>query len=134
MATNKEGHSITWWNSNGPVTCGRILHEGTAVGTTVASIEFAPVWEEGCLTVAAGTTASTEQTMHVVCPAGKVLELNQGGTCLVTMPPQIAGNAATYTTTETNGKHAITVDMHATLETQFHGGVCVFLAQNSSRR
>jgi hypothetical protein len=84
----------------------------------------------GCtlrLTIASGTTATTEQTMDLVCPAGKVLELDQGGTCLVTMVPQTVGSAATYTTTETNGKHAITVDMNATFETQFHGGVSVFL-------
>jgi hypothetical protein len=78
------------------------------------------------LTVAKNTTASTEQTVDVACPVGKVFEVDQSS-CLVTLVPQTAANAATYTTTEVNGKHAITVNLHATFETQFHGGICVFL-------
>lgn len=147
LTTVKGGqHSFTWVNSNGSVACGSVTHEGTIAATTVASIDLTPAWREGCvtgdgtpmvftengctlrLTIASGTTATTEQTVDLVCPAGKVLELDQGGTCLVTMVPQIAGTAATYTTTEVNGgKHAITVDLNATFETQFHAGICVFL-------
>lgn len=138
-------HSFAWINSNGAVSCGSHTHEGTVFGTTVASIELTPIWKESCttgdgtpmvfthngctfkFTVASGTTSSTEQTLHLGCPVGKVFELDQGGTCLVTMPSQTAGSAATYTTTEANGKHAITVSLSATLETQFHAGLCVFL-------
>ena len=149
LVSNKTGHSFTWWNSNGTVTCGKSVHTGTIASSTVESIVFNPGWGEGCTTadgtamsfttngctfrlkVAFGTTASTEQTMHFECPAGKVFEVDQTN-CLVTIVPQTIGNAATYGTMETNGKHAITVSLNATLETQFHGGLCVFLGTKQS--
>lgn len=148
LVSNKTGHSFTWWNSNGTVTCGKSVHTGTIPTSTAESIVFNPGWEgcatadgiamsfttNGCtfrLKVAAGTTASTEQTMHLECPTGKVIEVHQSS-CLVTMVPQAVEKAATYATMETNGKHAVTVSLNATLETQFHGGICVFLGTKQS--
>lgn len=149
LVSNKTEHNFTWWNSNGTVTCGKSVHTGTIASSTAESIVFNPGWGEGCTTadgtamsfttngctfrlkVATGTVAGTEQTMHLECPAGKVFEVDQSS-CLVTMVPQAVGNAATYGTMETNGKHAITVSLNATLETQFHGGICVFLGTKQS--
>lgn len=139
-------HSYTFNTHSGLITCtpGTFKHEGTFTGTTVESINLFPSYGagggcsteggtpinsytyNGCsyrLTAASGTS---EQTMHFECPPGKVFEFHQPN-CLATMVPQTVENAATSTTTEVNGKHAITADLHATFETQYHGGLCVFL-------
>lgn len=144
-------HSYTFKAHSGLISCtpGTFKHEGTFTGKTVESITLFPSYGEGggcsteggtpislytyngCsykLTAASGTN---EQTMHFDCPAGKVLEFHQPN-CLATMPPQTVEKAATSTTTEVNGKHALTVDLHATFETQYHGGLCVFLGTKQS--
>jgi hypothetical protein len=151
-------HPLAYVAHSGEVICepGTFVHEATITGSTLTSIDLVPSYGEtkegggkcgtqggtpitaytynGCvyrLTVAAGTTNSTEQTMHFVCPPGKVLEFHQPN-CLATMPSQTVANAATYTTIEESGKHAITMDLHATFETQYHGGLCVFLGTKQS--
>lgn len=142
-------HSYTFKTHSGLITCETFRHEGTFSGPTAESIDLAPIYAgcvtqggtvitgytyNGCvyrLTVAAGTTSTTEQTMHFVCPVGQVLEFHQPN-CLATMPPQTVTNAATYTKVESNGKHAVTLDLHATFETQYHGGICVFLGTKQS--
>lgn len=139
-------HSYAFNAHSGEVQCSTFNHQGTIAGTTATSIDLVPNYVgcgteggsgtaisaytyNGCvyrLTVAAKTTSSTEQTIDFVCPTGKVLEFHQPN-CLATMPPQTVVNAATYTPIEVNGKHALTLDLHATFETQYHGGLCVFL-------
>ncbi|HEX9966388.1 MAG TPA: hypothetical protein VGB06_00430 [Solirubrobacterales bacterium] len=142
-------HSYAFKSHSGTITCESFRHEGTFSGTTAESIDLAPIYTgcvtqggttitgytyNGCvyrLTVAAGTTSTTEQTMHFVCPVGKVLEFHQPN-CLATMPQQTVANAATYAKVESNGKHALTLYLHATFETQYHGGTCVFLGTKQS--
>jgi hypothetical protein len=149
-------HAHTFNTHSGPITCepGTFKHEGTFSGTTVTSIDLVPSYGapggggcgteggtpitsytyNGCvyrLTVAAKTTSSTEQTLHFVCPVGKVLEFHQPN-CLATMPSQTATGTVTYANVLQNGKHSLTLSLNATFETQYHGGLCVFLGTKQS--
>ncbi|HEX8688967.1 MAG TPA: hypothetical protein VF729_01860 [Solirubrobacterales bacterium] len=95
---------------------------GQGAGTTTINAN-------GCtflMKVAAGTTATTEQTIKLTCPAGSSLEIAHPN-CTITIPQQIAENAATYTTMFISpGILGITMDMNAGLAAQYHAGICVF--------
>jgi hypothetical protein len=80
-------------------------------------------------TVAKGTTSSTEQTEHLICPPGQSIVITHPN-CTVTVSPQTFEKGFTYTPITENGKHAITVDVNIQLQLQFHAGLCVFTGTN----
>lgn len=89
------------------------------------------ILENGCqgkATVASGNPSSTEQTGHLICPAGKSIEITHPN-CTATVPPQTV-TGLTYTSTTVNGKHAITVDVNVEYILYYHSGICIFLGTN----
>lgn len=81
------------------------------------------------MTVAPKTTDSTEQTIDLVCPSEKAIEITHPN-CTVTVPPQNNFLGITYTTQVENGKHTITVDLATEFNVTFHGGICIFTGTN----
>jgi hypothetical protein len=82
----------------------------------------------GCyftFTVAAGGLAGTAD---LVCPT-KPLEVTHPS-CLITIPAQNNIGGLSYTTTVENNKHAVTLDVNAQFNTQYHGHICVFTGTN----
>lgn len=77
------------------------------------------------LTVAKGTTGSTEQTAHVECPAGSAIEITHPN-CKFRIPPQTINTGLTYTT-GSEGKHFITLDVNAQVSPTLHG-LCQFIS------
>jgi hypothetical protein len=128
----------------GGTVCKKTSYGVTVSGTTTTQLELTPSWSEchttsngsqlfeihenGCkllLTVAPGTTSDTEQTMDITCPQGAVIEVTHPN-CTITLPPQAIANSATYVTITQSNKHALTIEMSAKFESQYHGGICVF--------
>jgi hypothetical protein len=130
-----------------PTTCTVASHLGTTNQATTTQLDIVQSLEKcytnsgtpeppefkatlnGCVyrfTVAPNTTSESEQTIDFVCPLGSVAEFHDPN-CTITMRSQTAVNAATYTTAIEDGRHVLTFDMHAKFETDFHGGLCVFL-------
>jgi hypothetical protein len=56
-----------------------------------------------------GQLASEENTVHLVCPIGKQIEITIPG-CLMKIPPQGPLKGVTYTTVVKNEKHAVVID------------------------
>ncbi|HEX9966795.1 MAG TPA: hypothetical protein VGB06_02500 [Solirubrobacterales bacterium] len=95
---------------------------GQNPGTTIIDLN-------GCsyiFKVAKGTVSSTEQTWRLSCPSGKVLEITHPN-CTMTIPTQTAENAVTYEPSVIEGVQGITAIFGASLATQYHGGICIFL-------
>jgi|SRR6187549_56541 len=78
--------------------------------------------------VAAGSTNSTEQTLTLSCSEIPLTITHPN--CTITILGQTAANAATYTRVTEGEKHAITVDVNAQFNAQYHGGVCIFTGTN----
>ncbi|HYP56370.1 MAG TPA: hypothetical protein VEQ41_08750 [Solirubrobacterales bacterium] len=149
-SVNSAQHDHAFIAHSGEIDCnlGTLKHEGTFSSKIVASIDLAPSYGEcttqggtpitsytfnGCvyrLTVGSPVTTA-EQTIHFVCPTGKALEFHQPN-CLATMVAQTATGTVTYKTSLQNGKDALTLELNATFETQYHGGLCVFLGTKQS--
>jgi hypothetical protein len=89
-----------------------------------------PVTINSCtyiFTVAAGTVESTEQTAHLVCPAGQKIEIHHPN-CTVEIHPQTVTTGLTYTTkTTATGIHEITSDVNVAFSMTRHG-LCQFVA------
>jgi hypothetical protein len=98
--------------------------------TTTSNAQAVPVDVNGCtytFTVAAGTTNSTEQTVHLVCPTGKKIEITHPN-CTVSVHPQTVNTGLTYTTTVSgSGVHEITMDVNVQFVQTRHG-LCQFIA------
>lgn len=125
------------------IGCSEASYHGTANAATVESLTITPTYGgctttgtttnvtvdvNGCsftFTVTKGTTESTEQDVHLNCPT-KPIEITHPN-CNITVPSQEVQDAVTYTTTEVEGKHTITLDVNATFNTQYHEKICVFL-------
>jgi hypothetical protein len=95
--------------------------------TTTSNGQAVPIDVNGCtytFTVAAGTTNSTEQTIHLICPAGQSLKITHPN-CTVSIHPQ-ASSGTTYT------KHTTIFSIpiwhqHIEVKTTRHG-LCQFIA------
>jgi hypothetical protein len=131
----------------GGIVCDEIKYHGTTTAETVTSITITPTYNKchttpdgagtttvtmnGCtytFTVAKGTTDATEQTVHLLCPPGKSVEIHHPN-CTITIHAQTIETGVTYTTLFENGKHTITLDLTKpgiTFTTEYHGGICVF--------
>jgi hypothetical protein len=104
---------------------------GTVSGChTVGSETTIPVHVNGCTgtaTVAFNTTDSTEQTGHMLCPAGKAVEITHPN-CTIKIHPQTMTTGATYTRkTSPTGQHELTVDSKVQFSLTRHG-LCQFVA------
>ena len=97
--------------------------------TTTSNGQAVPVDVNGCtytFTVALGTTNNTEQTAHLICPAGKKIEITHPN-CTVSVHPQTINTGLTYTTEGSGNTHGIT--MHVNIQfTQTRHGLCQFIA------
>jgi hypothetical protein len=118
----------------------------TTTSQTVESIVPVPKYEQctttgdetrvsihynGCLstyTVAKGTGDPTEQTVHLLCPAGKAIMVTHPN-CTISISPQTATGGLTYTnkTDPTTGKHEVTLDARVQHSITRHG-LCQFIA------
>jgi hypothetical protein len=94
-----------------------------------------PVHVNGCtytFTVAKGTTNNTEQTVHLLCPAGKKIETTHPS-CTVSTHPQTLNTGLTYTHITENGKNAITLDLNLQFATTRHGA-CQLIAPTNGQQ
>ncbi|HEX8689154.1 MAG TPA: hypothetical protein VF729_02805 [Solirubrobacterales bacterium] len=129
---------------SGEVGCAQDTYTATAEGATVNDLlvtatyggctttgtsTTVPVDMNGCkyrFTVAGGTTSSTEQTVHLECPAGQSIKVTHPN-CTVTVHPQTVNTGVTYTHVTENGKNAVTLDSNVQFNTTRHG-LCQFIA------
>jgi hypothetical protein len=134
---------------SGEVGCNTVSYTATANANTVNSLTVAPsyagcittgtntnvpVHVNGCtytFTVAKGTTNNTEQTVHLICPAGKAIQVTHPA-CTVTIHPQTVNTGVTYTHITENGKNAVTLDSKAQFATTRHGA-CQLIAPTNGQ-
>lgn len=131
------------------IGCDVDVYTGTTTTKTTESITIQPHYSNcyttgngtgvtidptGChftFTVTKETNDQTEQQVHLTCgtPEGPNAVTITHPNCTITVPPQTVNNAVTYTNKvdPTTGKHFITLDVNATFNTEYHGGICVFL-------
>jgi len=125
------------------VGCNTHYYTATPTTATTTSITVTPHYEEcvttsngiatpieanGCtytFTVAKGTTDKTEQTAHLLCPAGQKIEILHLN-CTIDIHPQTISSGITYTRKEVKGVHYITLDAAVQVTTTRHGP-CQFI-------
>jgi hypothetical protein len=147
-SSNNETHQwhLALHGLSGEVGCDLTLVTATAVSQTLESIGFVPNYDkctttgsetaiqiayEGChstYTVAKGTGGLTEQTVHLLCPAGKAIRIMHPN-CTISINPQTATGGLTYTnkTDPTTGKHEVTLEAQVQHSITRHG-LCQFVA------
>lgn len=147
LLLNNSGHQMYFKTEEMADTkCTVASHQGTTAQATTTQLDIVPSYKEcytdsgsselkkfeatlnGCFyrfTVAPLTVNETEQTIDFVCPAGSAAVFHDPS-CTITMRPQTSVNAATYKTLIEDGKHILTLSMHAKFETDFHSGLCIF--------
>lgn len=132
-----------------PIVCEEAAYHGTVpLGvTTVEHVTVTPTYGK-CLTTGGtpgevnvtpngceytfkiGKKATTHNTVSVVCPAGKVIEVHHPS-CTITVPAQNLNGVVYHTVVEkVNGvnKHAITLaSTVGGITSHFHGGICNLL-------
>jgi hypothetical protein len=128
------------------IGCNKTTYTATTTNLTENDLTVTPTYAEcyttqhpetkvtvkpnGCtytFTVAKGTTNATEQTVDVLCPAGSSIEVIHPN-CTIKIPAQKVLTGVTYTRVEEVGKPDwVTLDSNPTFNTQFEGGICVFL-------
>ena len=132
---------------NGSIGCRQDIYSSTSATKTITAVTIKPEYSEcfttadeeqkvtidesGCtyeFTVALNTTANTEQTMHLLCPTGKKIEITHSN-CTIAIHPQTVNTGFTYTpnTNPESGKHQITLDVKVQLNHTLHG-LCQFVA------
>jgi hypothetical protein len=92
-----------------------------------------PVTVNGCtytFTVNAGPPATTEHTVHLLCPAGQKIEIHHPN-CTTSIHPQTPTGNLTYTTTGEGNGHEITMDVNVTFSVTTHG-LCQFVKPTNS--
>lgn len=129
-----------------PLECTKVTYSGTTSSTTVESVTITPHYTE-CITEGGGTphnitvtmngcnytftigkNSLADNTVHVICPVGKVIEVHHPN-CTITIPAQTpAGGIAYKTDTTAGGKHSITPEITVSnITAHYHGGICIFL-------
>jgi hypothetical protein len=141
---------------DGEVGCDKVTATGTTAAETVTSLTITPTYEEcyttpdpsnpntkhffpvttdGCTYTFTITKGATFNEVHLVCPPGGAITIHHPN-CTITVPPQSVPNAVDYTTVTEDvnpdpeihdTKHAITLDVDAEFNSQYHGGICIFL-------
>lgn len=109
------------------ITCKKASFEGTSNAETTTALTITPHYTEcsgggdssvdvtmnGCAYIFTVNTspATSDNTTHVECPEGKVIEVHVDpplvGTCTITIKAQTPKGGLTYETGESSGKHDI---------------------------
>lgn len=128
------------------IYCTTANYSGTVTSATVEEITLTPKWSEchttnhvqnfevhenGCsirLTVRPGGDVS-HNTVHLICPAGKSIEVTHPH-CNITFAPQTASGVVYTRLTDVVGDMITLESTVKGVESQYHGGVCVFLGTN----
>lgn len=134
------------------IGCEVVKYHGThkndaATPTTTTSVTVTPTWEN-CYTTGTPNTKfdvhengchlsftvrplpeTNHNTVHFICPVGKAVVITHPN-CEITVGAQTPTGGVLYKTMTINGVHAITLVSTATIATQYHGGICVFLGTN----
>ena len=142
-------HELHFVNGESKIGCNHSTYSGTHKGTkTTTELTIVPNWTE-CYTTPDGTKFDVHEngchlqftsrslpddaTVHVVCPPTKAIVITHPN-CEITVTPQTLGgqpgNGVTYTNQDVGvaGKTDwVTMHVKVSMETQYHGGICVFL-------
>jgi hypothetical protein len=130
----------------GEIGCDIASYTALATGETVVSLTVSAAYDDcyttpegakdsvtvtmnGCtytFTVKKETTNNTEQTVHLVCPAGKKVEVHHPN-CTTSIHPQTVNTGFTYTKEFEGTKHVVTLDVKATFANTKHG-LCQFVS------
>lgn len=145
-ATQSVSHGVEIvLHGSSEIVCNSVSLDGTTTNSTVTELLLTPSYS-GCHTIGSESGVSintngcvyrftvargTEQTLDLVCPAGKAVEISHPN-CLVKVPPQNNLGGVTYTTVTVDGKHANTVDWSIDINSNFESGICVFLGTNKT--
>jgi hypothetical protein len=124
------------------IVCTTATYEGTAANTsteltitphysnchTTGSAAVVTVHVNGCdYRFTIGKKSTADNTVDLVCPAGKEIEVTHEG-CTIKIPPKNNILGVAYETIITGGKHAITLKATASgFTTNFEAGFCVLL-------
>ena len=141
-------HDLSLHGFNGETGCDVTTYTGTTHATTVTSLTITPKYEKcyttpgpwspennlpitlnGCtytFTVTGGNQATTEQTMHIVCPAGQKIEIHHPNCTTTVLPQTISSVTYTRKINPTNGKHEITLDTNVQFNIERHGLCGIF--------
>lgn len=146
----EKNHRIKFRSDGGtPIECDEAIYHAETSATTTQELTVTPTWKlchteggaagtvvvdhNGCHLVftsnskATGHNPTTDATVHVVCPAGKAIEVTHPN-CTMRMPPQTTNHAVTYTPDVVNGQPAITLNATAeNITAHYHAGICIFL-------
>jgi hypothetical protein len=113
-------------------TQGDITLTPTFNGCSTTGSSAVTVTMNGCsytFRVAKNTVDTTEQTAHLICPAGKSVEIHHPN-CTIIIHPQTVTTGITLTTKTTLNKHYLTVDVKVQFTSTYEGGICVFTGTN----
>lgn len=137
-------------SDNERIGCEIAQYHGTHVNsaeTTTTEVTVTPTWEKCYTTGTPNTkfdvhengchiifTVRTEpevkhNTVHFTCPAGKAVVITHPN-CVITVPSQTPTGGVIYKTIFEENTHSITLESTATIKTEYHGGICVFLGTN----
>lgn len=127
-----EGEAI-FATETGEMKCKKTSASGTyGETTTVSVIELAPSLSE-CTVAGFATTVdlngckykpAANQTFHIICPIGKLIEITAPG-CTVTWPPQTIAASITYTNNGTGKGRKLKVQVSTNLGVyEEHGFAC----------
>jgi hypothetical protein len=125
------------------IVCTTATYEGTAAANTVTELTITPhysnchttgsatavtVHVNGCdYQFTIGKKSTADNTVDIVCPAGKQIEVTHEG-CTIKIPPANGIKGVAYQTITTGGKHAITLGVTLSGFTMnFEAGFCVLL-------
>ena len=140
---NHRHHFIDEDFPDSKIGCSTVSYLGTTDKVKVTEVVIAPAYSNcsttgaenltvsvnGCtykFTAAKNTNDNTEQTVHLICPVGKKIEIKHPS-CTISVHPQTINTGITYThKTNANGKTEITLDTHATFSITRHG-LCQFV-------
>jgi hypothetical protein len=123
----------------GGIHCPGASYTGTMAGSTTTELLLIPTFGSCWTTGGEQTTwihangcqyrftvgTKSLGTIDLVCPTGAAVVATHPN-CTITIPAQNNVGGITYTTTTQFGFHAITVDIGAQLNVQYHGGICIF--------
>jgi hypothetical protein len=131
----------------GQIGCNNASYSGTASGTTIESLTITPSYAN-CLTTGTSTAVNVTTNgctytftvtsaggaarapVHLFCPTSSGIEVHHPN-CTITIKPQTVADAGEYTNKlDVNGRHYITLDVNATFNDEYHGGICIFLGTN----
>jgi len=149
VGTESGEHSLhfTPHGKNELIGCTSATYSGTAVNETETAIEVEPSYS-GCTTTANGAHVTvtpngckyrftvekggTKGTADLNCP-GSALEIHHPN-CTITVNDVGTGGvevnqnlSGIHYTTTLESKHALTIDVNVTFNTEYHGGICIFL-------